>query len=170
MLFALIASVALGGVMTLGDFLWAALHIRHRVAYGLVHGALMCLFLGLAIGIRARRPAPAAIAGPIVGVIAALVFYALAPTLRWGALFPAWMLLWILFALLQYWLRRTETLPLALGRGIIAALSSGVAFYLVSGIWTADSHEHPNLLRHFASWSFAFAPGFLALFLNRSPR
>jgi len=79
-----------------------------------------------------------------------------------GAMFPAWMLLWILFAVLQHRLQETETLGSSLIRGIAAALLSGVAFYLISGIWTRGGA--PNLARHFASWSFAFLPGFLALF------
>lgn len=60
MLAALAASFALALVMTLGDFAWAALHIRHRVAYGVVHGAIMCLCLGIAIGVRTGRPVAAA--------------------------------------------------------------------------------------------------------------
>jgi hypothetical protein len=74
MVYALIASLLLGAVMTLGDFAWAALHIRHRIAYGLIHGAAMCLCVGLAIGIRASKPLAAAIAGPAIGVIAGWVF------------------------------------------------------------------------------------------------
>lgn len=149
--------------MTFGDFVWAALHVRHRIAYGVVHGAAMCLCLGLAVGVRARRPAVAAIAGVVIGVVAAATFYVLAPRLRLGAMFPAWMLLWILFAVLQQRLQATETLASALIRGIVAALLSGMAFYLISGIWTRGGA--PNLARNFASWSFAFLPGFLALFV-----
>jgi hypothetical protein len=170
MVHALIASFCLAAVMTLGDFAWAALHIQHRVAYGLIHGAAMCLCLGLAIGIRARKPLAAAIAGPVIGVIAALVFYALARPLGWGALFPAWMLLWLLFAVLQQKLENKDRSATALMRGIAAALLSGGAFYLISGIWTRDSHEHPRLVFHFAAWSFAFLPGFAALFWRRPSR
>ena len=155
--------------MTLGDVAWAQLGTRHRVVYGVIHGAVMCLCLGLAIGVRNRRPLPALAAGPLIGVIAAASFYVLAPALRWGAMFPAWMLLWILFALLQHWLDRREGLRPAVVRGLAAAVASGVAFYLVSGIWTGE-HGSPNVLRHFASWSFAFLPGFLALFLGRPQR
>jgi hypothetical protein len=168
--YAFIASLILGLVMTLGDFAWAAFQIRHRVLYGVIHGAVMCLCVGLAVGVRARRPLPAAAAGPAIGVAAAALFYALAPALRWGALFPAWMLLWLLFALLQERFDRKERLAGALGRGIAAALLSGAAFYLVSGMWTGGSHADPNLPRRFASWSFAFLPGFLALFVGRRSR
>ncbi len=166
MIAALAASLALALVMTLGDFAWAALHIRHRVAYGVVHGTIMCLCLGIAIGVRTRRPVPAAIAGPIIGVIAAGTFYLLAPAIRWSAMFPAWMLLWILFAFLQRQLARGETTGVALKRGILAALLSGFAFYLISDIWIHEA-AHPSLFEHFGAWLFAFFPGFAALFARR---
>ncbi|HET7694170.1 MAG TPA: hypothetical protein VFK57_00530 [Vicinamibacterales bacterium] len=164
MAFAAIASLCLGAVMTLGDWLWAALQIRHRVVYGLLHGALMCLCLGIAVGVRAGKPAPAALAGPIIGVLAAASFYALAPAMGWNAMFPAWMLLWILFALLQHRLAKKEAIAAAVVRGGAAALASGAAFYAISGIWINDSHTNPNLIRHFFAWTVAFLPGFAALF------
>jgi len=163
MLHAVLASLALGLVMTAGDFLWSALNIRHRVVYGLIHGAVMCLCLAVAIGVRAGKPGRAALAGPLIGVIAAASFYALVPVLRWGALFPAWMVFWILFAFLQQRLDRNERLATATLRGITAALLSGVAFYLVSGIWTNEA-RYRSMAIHFAAWSVAFLPGFAALF------
>jgi hypothetical protein len=161
---AVCASLFLGAVMALGDYTWAALQIQHRAAYGMAHGAIMCLCLGIAIGVHARRVIPAAAAGPIIGVIAAGAFYLLAPALRMSAMFPAWMLFWILFALLQHALRRTGRAIAAVARGSVAALLSGIAFYLISSIWTGPSHNAPNLALHFAAWSFAFLPGFLVLF------
>jgi hypothetical protein len=165
----IIASLTLGAVMTLGDVAWAQFGIQHRVVYGVIHGAVMCLCLGLAIGLRCRRPLPALAAGPVIGVAAAASFYVLAPALQWAAMFPAWMLLWVLFALLQQWLDKRESMLTAFVRGLAAAVASGVAFYLVSGMWTSE-HGAPNVARHFASWSFAFFPGFLALFLIRPVR
>ena len=167
MAFAVVASICLGAVMTAGDWAWAALELSHRVAYGLIHGALMCLCIGLAIGVRVGKPAAAALAGPVIGIIAAATFYALSPVLRWYAMFPAWMLLWILFALLQQRIAGKESMGTALLRGSAAALLSGAAFYAISGIWINDSHSDPNLLRHFGAWTVAFLPGFLALFLRR---
>jgi len=163
MLYAVAASLALAAVMTLGDFTWAALHIHHRTAYGIVHGAVMCLCIGLAIGVRTGRKLPAAIGGPLIGVAAAGTFYLLAPVLKWGAMFPAWMLLWILFALLQKMLTRGERIGTTLKRGILAALLSGLAFYLISDIWIHEA-RHPSMLVHFGAWAFAFVPGFAALF------
>jgi hypothetical protein len=158
------ASLFLGAVMALGDYAWAAMHIQHRVAYGLAHGAVMCLCLGIAIGVHTRRPAPAALAGPVIGVIAAGAFYLLAPSLRMAAMFPAWMLFWILFALLQQRLREGERIAAAAARGSVAAVLSGLAFYAISSIWTGPSRDAPSLVLHFAAWSFAFLPGFLVLF------
>jgi len=163
MLYAVTASLALAGVMTLGDVAWAALHIHHRMAYGIVHGAAMCLCIGIAIGVRVKRQLSAAIAGPLIGIAAAGTYYLLASPLKWGAMFPAWMLLWILFALLQKLLTKGERIGVALKRGVLAALLSGFAFYLISDIWIHEA-RHPGLLVHFGAWAFAFLPGFAALF------
>jgi hypothetical protein len=163
MLYALASSLALAAVMTLGDFTWAALHIRHRMVYGVVHGAVMCLCLGIAIGVRVRRTLSAAVAGPLIGVAAAGAFYALAPALRWGAMFPAWMLLWLLFAILQRQLAHGERIDTTFKRGVLAAVLSGLAFYLISDIWIHEA-AHPGMLVHFGAWAFAFLPGFAALF------
>jgi hypothetical protein len=156
--------------MTFGDFLWAAMRLRHRLLYGLVHGIVVCLAIGAVIGVRERRLVPGVIAGPIVGVLAAGSFYILAPMLRYSAMFPAWMLFWIAFALLQDWLRRDVQSRTALRRGLAAAALSGLAFYAISGIWTRPAPGGPNYLWHFVAWTFAFFPGFAALFLFRPPR
>lgn len=161
---AALAALFLGAIMTLGDFVWAAAHVQHRVAYGVAHGAVMCLCIGAVIGLRARRIAAGALAGPIIGVAAAALFYLLAPRLHWSAMLPAWMLFWILFALLQHKLAGREPARRAIVRGLAAAILSGVAFYAISGIWTSHAPGGPNYAVNFVSWTFAFLPGFLALF------
>ena len=85
MLHAFAASIVLGAAMTFGDWLWAALHIRHTVTAGILHGALICLLLGAAIGLREGRLAAGAIAGPLIGIAAAAVFYLLASSLGMAA-------------------------------------------------------------------------------------
>jgi hypothetical protein len=164
---AVLAGLLLAAVSTFGDFLWAALDLRHRVAYGILHGALMCLCIGAVIGWRTRRRLAGAIAGPLVGVAAAATFYVLAPMLRWQAMLPAWMLFWICFAFLQGWLSGRSRVPPIAVRGLTAAVLSGLAFYAISGIWTRPSPGGPDYLRHFLSWTFAFFPGFAALFVER---
>jgi hypothetical protein len=175
---AALAALALGVLSTFGDFLWEALRLRHRVVTGIGHGAVICLAIGLAIGLRAGRPLPGVAIGPLVGMLAAATFYLLAPMLGWNAMFPAWMLFWICFALLQAWLvtpsrgmkpRPTEGMTARryaphLARGLVAAVLSGAAFYLVSGMWTNPPRGGPNYAMNLLNWTFAFFPGFLALF------
>jgi hypothetical protein len=160
---ALTASLFLGAVATLGDFVWAHWNLRHTTLYGVIHGAVFCLAIGAAIGVRSGKVVPAALVGPFIGVLAAGVFYMLAPALRMTAMFPAWMLFWICFALLQRQLNE-EPIGRAIVRGLAAAVLSGVAFYAISGIWTDRAPDGPNYVRNFASWTFAFFPGFASLF------
>ena len=161
---AIVGALILGALSTFGDFVWEALSLRHRVAYGLAHGAVICLAVGAVVGWRARRAALGAAAGMVIGMAAAGLFYILAGTLRYSAMFPAWMFFWICFAALQAQLGGTRAYPAAAVRGLMAAALSGLAFYAISGIWTRPSPEGPNYLRHFLSWTFAFFPGFAALF------
>ena len=121
------AAALLAVVMTVGDVVWAALNLPHLRVYGVAHGAIMCLVFGLVIGWRAGRPGAGAVAGPIIGVIAALVFYALAGPLRFVALLPAWMSFWIMFAFFQQWLSRADSPGLTAMRSIFAAVLSGMA-------------------------------------------
>jgi hypothetical protein len=161
------AALFLGAVMTAGDFVWEHFGVRHTTATGMLHGAAMCLCIGGVLGGRAGRPLLGVAVGPIVGVLAAAAFYAMAPTLGWGAMLPAWMFFWICFALFQRFLQ-PETFNAAVIRGVVAAVLSGLAFFAISGIWTHPPPGGPNYLVHFLSWTFAFLPGFVVLFFRRS--
>jgi hypothetical protein len=167
---AAVAALLLGATSTIGDMLWAGLSLRHRMVYGLLHGAVLCLLIGAVVGWHARRTLPGAAAGPAVGLIAAGAFYVMAPRFGYYAMFPAWMIFWVCFAVLQRLLRREAGWGPALVRGLAAALLSGAAFYAISGIWTRPPQGGPNYLHNFAAWSFAFFPGFAALFAGRRPR
>jgi hypothetical protein len=170
MLHAILSAVILGAANTVGDMLWAGFSLRHRVAYGLLHGAAICLLIGATIGWRARRLRAGALAGPFVGVLAAGVFYLLAPTLRYSAMFPAWMFFWICFALLQKQLYRESGWSASVVRGLVAAVVSGLAFYAISGIWTRPPRGGPNYLYNFGAWTVAFFPGFASLFVGKPRR
>ena len=164
MLTAVLASLTLAAVSTFGDFVWAFFGLRHRMWYGLVHGAAICLCIGGFVGARAGRTATGLALGPVVGVLAAGAFYVLAPWLRYGAMFPAWMLFWICFGLMLAWLSRERSYGPALLRSVGAAVLSGVAFYLVSGMWTDPPRGGLSYARIFFNWTVAFLPGFLVLF------
>lgn len=166
------ALAALGGtlllavVSTLGDFVWARWIPEHRPAYGLAHGTLLFLVLGLWLGGLARRPAAGAAGGAAIGLGAAAGFYLLAPWLGASAMFVAWCLLWIAVAALQSRLAppagRRETLL----RGLAAAIASGLGFWAISGIWLSPAPGGPRYAWHLVAWSVAFLPGLLALRLR----
>jgi hypothetical protein len=80
--------------MTLGDWIWAVLALRHRPQYGLAHGTLLCLWLGLYIGLASGRVVGGLMRGAGVGFLAAGSFYSLAPLMGYSAMFVSWMLVW----------------------------------------------------------------------------
>jgi len=160
---ALVSSVIVGAVATLGDWIWATFLTRHLMAAGLVHGALLCLAMGAMLGRPVAKTASGAAAGIAVGVAAATLFYVLAPVMRQAAMFAAWFALWVLLAVVYHRLAGGPLLRLAITRGVIAGVASGLAFYLVSGMWTRWNPQSIHYLDHFARWTFAFAPGFAAL-------
>ena len=162
---AVLGAVLLAALNTFGDFLWARYVPAHRAVLGLLHGAALCLALGGFLGALRGRLLRGALLGFAIGLLAAACFYALATLMRYAAMFPAWMALWIGFALAD---ARALQAPArgwrsAVGRGALAALGSGAAFYAISGIWTDPRPGGPDYARHFLSWWLAFLPGFVAL-------
>ena len=96
-----LGALLLAALSTFGDFVWARFVPAHRVGFGLLHGTLLCLAIGLYLGAQARsRPARGALAGAAIGLSAAAGYYALAGPLGHFAMFPLWMALWAGFALL----------------------------------------------------------------------
>ena len=99
----------------------------------------------------------------------------------YSAMFLSWVLVWIALGFINLWLAvarpcgNSAPAPAAhqvpvkegLGRGVIAALASGAAFYAVSGMWFPFNPAGWDYAVHFASWTFAFLPGFAALLWRR---
>ena len=169
---AILGTLLLAALMTFGDFLWARFVTAHRAVLGLLHGLVLCLAIGLYLGVPRRRALTGALGGAAIGLGAAVFFYALAPLLGDGAMFPAWMAFWIALAFLQGRAmgEPTASLTEVVVRGLVAAVLSGLAFYAISGIWTKPSPGGPDYARHFGSWVIAFLPGFLALGVRRVSR
>ena len=159
----LVGALLLAALSTLGDYVWARFVTAHRAVFGLVHGTLLLLALGLYLGVLRRRPVIGALGGAAVGLLAAASFYALARTLGSAAMFVSWMLLWIGFAWLDARLRENVPAREVLVRGLLAAVGSGLAFYAISGIWTNPAPGGPRYAFHLLCWTIAFFPGFAAL-------
>ena len=164
----LAGALLLAALSTFGDFVWARYVPTHRAVFGLFHGTLLLLAQGLFLGLLRRRPAPGALGGAMVGLLAAASFYALAPLLGYAAMFASWMALWIGFAFLDARLRGGVPWRESLTRGLLAAVGSGLAFYAISGIWTNPAPGGPRYAYHFLCWTIAFLPGFAALLLRRA--
>jgi rhodanese-related sulfurtransferase len=78
--------------------------------------------------------------------------------------------MWLLLAALDgRWLRapNRRTWPAVAGRGVVAALFGGVAFYLVMNVlWGRPPAGGRNYLVQFFAWAFAWSPGLVALTFN----
>jgi hypothetical protein len=160
---AILSTLVVGAVATFGDWIWATFLSQHLMAAGLIHGALLCLAMGAVIGLPHGKAVTGALAGIAIGFAAAGLFYVLAPLMRYSAMFPSWFALWVLLGVLAHKVAPGTPPRLAVARGIIAGIASGMAFYLVSGMWTRWNPQSIDYLDHAARWTAAFAPGFFVL-------
>ena len=158
---AIIGAILIAAVSTLGDFVWAGLNLRHRVAYGLAHGAILFLCMGAYFGSLQKKTFTGALYGAAIGLAAAGSFYLLAPIAGYSVMFFVWAFVWIALACL------VRNPPIAL-RGLVAMVGSGLGFYLISGIWRPFNPQGWDYAVHFVSWTIAYLPGFLALLATRT--
>jgi hypothetical protein len=158
-------------VATLGDFTWYTLNVRHSIVTGIIHGAVLLTVVGAVLGFDAGRVVKGLPIGAVAGVGGALIYYllvALVDRRTYGAAIPAsWVGMWLLVALLDgRWLRAPQRRPwgeIAI-RGVLAALLSGIAFFLVMNtLWGRPPASGRNYLVQFAAWVVAWAPGLLVL-------
>lgn len=165
----LAASLAIAGLSTLGDFVWATWLPGHRVVYGLAHGALLFCAIGFVLGLAAARPAAGAIAGGALGFLAAGTFYAAAPFAGYSVMFVIWVAVWLCLGVLYARLSgRPGTSRIVFARGAMAAAASGLAFYVISGIWRPFDPAGWDYAVHFGAWTIAYFPGFAALMAART--
>jgi hypothetical protein len=175
---ALGGALLLGLLSTAGDFVWANWRVRHLAFYGVLHGVAVFLATGWYLGWLAGRPAAGAIAGIAAGAAGAGSFYAMAPFMGYYAMFVSWVLIWIVLGIINPMLRYGRpkevvivALPPIILRGVVAALGSGGAFYLVAGMWFPfNPSTAADYVEHFGRWTFAFLPGFAALLLGVEQR
>ena len=170
---------ALGGaaflalVSTLGDFIWALWIPTHQTVYGISHGVILCLCIGLLLGFFAgsgKKIAQGALGSLVIGFAVSGGFYLIYPLLGMGAMFVCWAGLWVLTSLLFRQLRQSrEPFWVSGSRGLLAALGSGLGFWPIYILWTKPPAGGPNYLVFFLAWTVAFLPGLLPLLMFRAP-
>ena len=175
---AVTGALAIAALSTAADFIWATSIPSHRAIYGLVHGGFLFFAIGIVLGRLARRPAAGALAGACVGALAAGLYYLLAPAIGFSAMLVSWVAVWLGLAAVYGWLRaehrhagNRHDMRIRFGavasRGLVAALASGLAFYLISGIWRPFDPQGWDYAVHFGAWALAYFPGFAALLLRQ---
>lgn len=163
-------------VATLGDYTWYTLHVRHNMANGIIHGAILLTAVGAVLGLDAGRVVKGLPIGTLSGVGGALIYYLLVAVMdrrTYGTAIPAsWVAMWLILALLDgRWLRAPRRRPWAeiAMRGVLAAAMGGIAFYLMMNtLWGRPPASGKNYFVQFAAWAVAWAPGLLALTWGRS--
>lgn len=161
-------------VATLGDYTWYTNHVDHNMFTGIFYGVVVLTAVGAVLGLDAGRIVRGLPIGALAGVGGALTYYlliALVDRRTYGSAIPAsWVALWFIVAALDgRWLRehRRSWREIAT-RGVLAALLSGLAFFLVMNtLWGRPPETGRNYVLQFGAWVIAWAPGLLALTLNR---
>jgi hypothetical protein len=89
-------------VATMCDYTWYALHVRHSMIAGIIHGAVLLTAVGAVLGLDAGRLLKGLPIGALAGVGGALIYYlvvALVDRRTDGAAIPAaWIGMWLLIA------------------------------------------------------------------------
>lgn len=161
---------------TAGDWIWYTFGVRHSATAGLIHGALLLTVVGGVLGAAAGRSVKGLPIGMLAGIGGALAYYAFVVLIDerpYGTAIPAaWVAMWLLLAALDgRWLRapaRRSWRELAV-RGGLAAVGSGIAFYLVlNTLWGAPPPSGRNYALQFGAWALAWAPGLVALAIPRN--
>lgn len=180
-----VGAVAVAALSTFGDFVWANWRVRNLVLYGVLHGMVIFLAIGLVLGRANGRSLAGALAGVVAGAAAAGSYYVMAPLIGYGAMFVAWMLVWMALGVITFVLRVLHSAPPGMdrvgrvagvvfrdgiGRGVLAAVTSGAAFYAVSGMWRPFDPQGWDYVDHFARWTVAYLPGFASLLVGRNNR
>jgi hypothetical protein len=168
---AVVSSAFVAAVATAADWVWASQLLRHKILYGLLHGAGLCGAMGLALGAAHRRPFTGLAGGLIAGVLAAASYYGFVfiPGFRRYAILASWAVLWVLFGYLEGPFLRGARVSGAIARGVVAAAASGAVFYYVTAAnWSRWNPQSIDYVAHFWRWGVAFLPGFLALLVTVS--
>ena len=166
--------LVVAALATLGDAIWYSYGVRHTIVAGVLHGALLLTVVGAVLGAASGRILKGLPIGMLAGIGGAASYYVLVGVMdrrTYGTAIPAsWIIMWVILAAFEgRWLRAPQRRSWGAvgGRGLVAALLGGVAFYLVMNtLWGRPPAGGRNYLVQFFAWAFAWAPGLFALTLG----
>jgi hypothetical protein len=163
-------------VATLCDYTWYTRHVPHTMVTGIGYGVVLLMAVGAVLGFDAGRVIKGLPIGALAGAGGALTYYlliAIVDKRTYGPAIPAsWVALWFIVAALDgRWLRAPQQRPWreVAVRGALAAVVSGLSFYLVlTTLWGRPPESGRNYALQFGAWVVAWAPGLLALTWSRA--
>jgi hypothetical protein len=162
----LLAVLIVAAVSTASDYTWYEIGVQHRMTAGIITGAVMLMAVGGALGWIARRTTTGMVVGVVAGVVGALAYYAMVPSMGQRAMIAAWAVVWIVLAIGDGRLVQRGRVPwsIVLLRGVAAAVLSGLAFYVMSDdLWGRAPAGGRNYAMQLARWVVAWAPGIIAI-------
>jgi hypothetical protein len=156
-------------VSTFGDYLWANVLPHGQPVYWFAHGCLLFMTAGFCLGLPSGRPLTGALGAAAIGCAATAGYWVLQPLIGYSAMPVLFVALWVGLGLLTgRVLQRSGSMRQVLLRSVAAAVGSGLAFYLaISSIWMPFDPRGWDYARHFAYWTVAYLPGFVALLPGR---
>lgn len=168
-----IAVVAL--IATFGDWVWFEIGVQHRPTAGAIHGAVLLGAAGAVLGWLSGRALFGLVAGIASGVGGAAAYYALASlgsrAVNYPAMVAAWAAIWLVLAFVDGRVLRAKA-PRGwgecLGRGALAAVGSGLAFWLVLPVIWGGHDDARNYALQFAAWFAAWGTGLGAIASGRT--
>lgn len=161
----LVGILGVAAVATVGDYIWYTYGVEHRMSAGIIHGIGLLTSVGLVLGVARGRVPRGLPIGALSGLGGALIYYILIAIMdrrTYGTAIPvSWVMMWLLLAALDgRWLRiPARPWPAVAARGVAAAVSGGIAFYLVmTTLWGRPPATGRNYVVQFFAWAFAWAP------------
>lgn len=168
---AIVGSLVIAAVSTLGDYLWKNVMPHGQIVYWFAHAIVLFAAIGACLGWPSRKPLLGAVGAIAVGCAATLGFYLLRPLIGYSAILVLFAALWIGIGAFTLAVVQGRTgLGEILTRSAIAAVGSGLGFYAISGIWMPFNPHGWDYAMHFVKWTIAYLPAFAALLTTSSPR
>src|SRR5436190_4030543 len=97
---AIVASLIVAAVSTIGDYLWANVLPHGQPVYWFAHAIVLFATVGACLGWPSRKSLTGAVGAAVIGCAATLGFYFLQPLMGYSAMFVLFVALWLALGVL----------------------------------------------------------------------